>query len=153
MLNPLVCTWNPLSMNGKLLVHLFSMHRKTKIYYFSGAKCIFPENTTFSQTFQDSRKCCGDNEVWSGSQNWLWTRHAVTMKYGQGHKIDYEPGMRWQWSMVRVTKLIMNQAIWTYRLDNFLVQMQCTGNSGCFPWGKRAAIVRRYPFFGFFVFL
>ena len=23
--------------------------------------------------------------------------------------------------------------------------MQCTGNSGCFPQGKRAAIVRRYP--------
>ena len=23
--------------------------------------------------------------------------------------------------------------------------MQCTGNSGCFPRGKRAAIVRRYP--------
>ena len=23
--------------------------------------------------------------------------------------------------------------------------MQCTGNSGCFPWGKRAAIVPRYP--------
>ena len=25
--------------------------------------------------------------------------------------------------------------------------MQCTGNSGCFPRGKRAAIVRRYPCF------
>ena len=28
------------------------------------------------------------------------------------------------------------------RLDNFLVPMQCTGNLG---WGKRAAIVLRYP--------
>ena len=27
--------------------------------------------------------------------------------------------------------------------------MQCTGNLGCFPWGKRAAIVWRYP--GFFL--
>ena len=32
-----------------------------------------------------------------------------------------------------------------YRLDNFLVPMQCTGNLGCFPWGNRAAIVWRYP--------
>ena len=28
--------------------------------------------------------------------------------------------------------------------------MQCTGNSGCFPRGKRAATVRRYPVFGLF---
>ena len=28
--------------------------------------------------------------------------------------------------------------------------MQCMGNSGCFPRGKRAAIVRRYPVFLFF---
>ena len=34
------------------------------------------------------------------------------------------------------------------RLDHFLVPMQSTGNLGCFPQGKRAAIVfRRYPFF------
>ena len=26
--------------------------------------------------------------------------------------------------------------------------MQCMGNSGCFPRGKRAAVVRRYPVFG-----
>ena len=31
------------------------------------------------------------------------------------------------------------------RLDNVLVPMQCTRNSGCFPRGKRAATVRRYP--------
>ena len=28
--------------------------------------------------------------------------------------------------------------------------MQCTGNSGCFPRGKRIAIVRRYPVFWVF---
>ena len=27
--------------------------------------------------------------------------------------------------------------------------MQCVGNSGCFPQGKRAAIVRRHPAFFF----
>ena len=31
------------------------------------------------------------------------------------------------------------------RLDNIIVPMQCTGNSSCFPRGKRAAIVRCYP--------
>ena len=31
------------------------------------------------------------------------------------------------------------------RLENFLVPMQYTGNSGWFPLGKRAAIERRYP--------
>ena len=31
------------------------------------------------------------------------------------------------------------------RFDNFLVPMQCKGHSSCFPRGKRAAIVRRYP--------
>ena len=31
------------------------------------------------------------------------------------------------------------------RLDNFLVPVQGTGNSGCFPGGKRAAILRGYP--------
>ena len=35
------------------------------------------------------------------------------------------------------------------RLGNCLVPMQCTGNSGCFPRGKPAAIVRRLPV-GFF---
>ena len=30
--------------------------------------------------------------------------------------------------------------------------MQCTGNSSCFPRGKRTAIVRRYPAFSFFIF-
>ena len=34
-------------------------------------------------------------------------------------------------------------------LDNFLVPMQCTGNSGCSPRGKRAVIVRHYPAFVF----
>ena len=34
-------------------------------------------------------------------------------------------------------------------LHTFLVPMQCRGNSGCFPWGKRAAIVRCYLFFFF----
>ena len=38
------------------------------------------------------------------------------------------------------------------RLDNFVVPMQCTGNWGCFPRGKRAAIIRRYPFFSPFLF-
>ena len=33
------------------------------------------------------------------------------------------------------------------RLDNSLVLTQCTGNSSCFPLGKRAAIVRSYPVF------
>ena len=33
------------------------------------------------------------------------------------------------------------------RLDNFLVPMQCTGNLGCFPRGKQAEIVQRYPVF------
>ena len=36
------------------------------------------------------------------------------------------------------------------RLDNFLVSMQYTGNSGCFPLGKQAAIVRCYQ--GLFCF-
>ena len=36
------------------------------------------------------------------------------------------------------------------RLDHFRVPMQCTGNSGCLPQGKRAAIVWHYPAFFFF---
>ena len=32
-------------------------------------------------------------------------------------------------------------------MDTFLVLPQCRKNAGCFPWGKRAAIVRRYPDF------
>ena len=32
-------------------------------------------------------------------------------------------------------------------LDNCFVPVQCTENPSCFPWGKRAAIVRRYPAF------
>ena len=31
------------------------------------------------------------------------------------------------------------------RVGHFPVAMQCMGNSGCFPRGKRASIVRRYP--------
>ena len=31
------------------------------------------------------------------------------------------------------------------RVDTVLVPMQCTGSSGCFPPGKRAAIGRHYP--------
>ena len=31
------------------------------------------------------------------------------------------------------------------RFDHFLLPMQCTGNLDCFWWGKRAAIIRRYP--------
>ena len=36
------------------------------------------------------------------------------------------------------------------RSHNFLVPVQCTGNLGCFPQGKRAATVQRYPVFCFF---
>ena len=39
------------------------------------------------------------------------------------------------------------------RLDNFLLPMQCTGNLGCFPRWKRAAIVRCYPAFFLLFFL
>ena len=35
------------------------------------------------------------------------------------------------------------------RLDHYFVLIQCTENSGCFPWGKQAAIAWRYP--GFFL--
>ena len=47
------------------------------------------------------------------------------------------------------------QASKVYRLDwirlhNFLVPMQCMGNSGCFVLGKRSSIEWRYPaFFSF----
>ena len=34
-----------------------------------------------------------------------------------------------------------------HRIITSLVPMQCTGNSGCFPRGKRAAIGRRSPVF------
>ena len=34
--------------------------------------------------------------------------------------------------------------VWS-TLDNFLVLMQCMGNSGCLPWEKRVAIEWRYP--------
>ena len=47
--------------------------------------------------------------------------------------------------MLLLLLLMMMIMMVVIRLDNFLVPMQCTGNTGCFPRGKRAAIVRRYP--------
>ena len=50
---------------------------------------------------------------------------------------------RFGYSLVVVVVVVVD----SIRLDyiTFLVPMQCTDNSGCFPRGKRAAIVRRYP--------
>ena len=45
-------------------------------------------------------------------------------------------------SKVRCEKL--KDAYVKIRLDHFLVPVQCTGNSGCCPLGKLAAIVQRY---------
>ena len=48
---------------------------------------------------------------------------------------------------VCTTKKLKNVSQVARRFDNFLVPMQCTGNSGSFLRGKWAAIVRHYPAF------
>ena len=50
-------------------------------------------------------------------------------------------------SFLRSCKNIQTHTQHYIRWDNFLVPMQCTGNPGGFPGGKRAAIIRCYPAF------
>ena len=58
----------------------------------------------------------------------------------------------WFWSFTGRTRYILGRAVniigayirpWAY--NSHACPMQCVWNSGCFPWGKRAAIVQCYP--------